>query len=1332
MPDRNRPTGVDYYAFDTIFASGTESPGNPRVVDWLTHADQGVRFAILKARHAQFVGGHPPWFALNYPLVKNAGLLRAPYHWLDPCRIQLPANVDAVNSSNWNNAALFPIIGNPLDFVLQQANAFCDQILAEGWGEPGDLPPAVDIEHSPFMTAAGDRVDALFVDAAGRQIFVGPNGNPSGVVVAGGAPGGQVLVDNAGVQLGQVHTNAAGLPFEMVNAAGQIIPLHRKRENSDERFADLWRRVPAPIGCVVVWLAQVERRLAAAVPGRPVKPILYTANTWREVLQSPTDNGGRGWDVNHNGVAYHVDNFADYPYWIADYRPLTARNEMDRLFPATWATVGRTFIWQFTGDPDRNAVMRIDAVAPGAGASTRTVTVTEIDGQPGQPADGLTFIESLAGITRPAAPRVLTRISQPPIDPDPARSFNVLLIGQGFDAAEFLAIAQRVWSDPANLRSVTDTDPFGVLRNRSRVACYADDGTGVFLRMRQTPSPMADDALSIPPDAAAVLRDYLPLLTIVGDDGRVTTADKVWLEQRRQVGATGGLIVILRNGRLPARNQPAVLPQQRPAELYQLDPSENYPVPVVAVNVTWNDELWPLPIVRALAQNLGGLRDEFELPGDRFDHPAIELVQPAAPNLLFVDKATRDGLAAGGAVPADIVQRVINEWRLPAGTAIDFFANGAAPGALGGVHLVEGGDGYRHQVLRCDFDCLMRRMPVTVAASVIAAGGRTIRVDGVRFCRVCREWLEAVLRGTQQVRAGESIRLDTQRIGYDWVSWHAREQPAAGFDPARNFNRVHTMPVPADEPKWSMSVTYNPAAATLPDLFQIRDVRLAQRPGDPYARAVDVVRSIRFDDLSVSFTRRAVGGGPFIPESIRLDPAAALANRLDPPRLELASDGGADRAYQIGARLTLAWPVIRSWHATAAERVRDVRLFTVEAVLGLVLTGEQDVDPSFPVRGCRILPQFALRIRRNSGLVTTGRAAVRGGVAANVTQLKGSVAIEAVNAIAPDPTLDPKLAPIATGRLGATLVCGSNSAMGDSAMAPVANNLLLPATGRKLAGLHVNGADPAARLRPFTIGPPAWSWRYDYVRTLVAARTVVAGSYHLSEPKGAADPAATRDHNFTWPSGSAFTLNVHKFGRQGDYDALYIHPIDTTANPVLELPVSGDLGLVLLMRQGASESTNTFGLPRLGWGPGRLDAGAHTSVGAPLVPPNQHVDLTVEKLADGVVKTIYAATADDFGANEWQVFLEQGLALGYRYDARGGGAMQWLRDVASLAGVPAATLQALATALADVAHPAALDLQVRSLFRALHAGARFYDQAVDGIKVQQAPETGDIPGAEVL
>jgi hypothetical protein len=299
-------------------------------------------------------------------------------------------------------------------------------------------------------------------------------------------------------------------------------------------------------------------------------------------------------------------------------------------------------------------------------------------------------------------------------------------------------------------------------------------------------------------------------------------------------------------------------------------------------------------------------------------------------------------------------------------------------------------------------------------------------------------------------------------------------------------------------------------------------------------------------------------------------------------------------------------------------------------------------------------------------------------------------------------------------------------------MAPIANNLLLPSSGRKLAGLHVDPKDPLAARSPFVTGPPAWSWRYDYLRSLLAAATTVAGAFRDNEPKGAANTPAGRDLNLTWPAGTAFQIGVHKFPRQGDYDALYIHPVDAAAAPVLQIPMSGDLGLVLNMRQGASESAVATNLPLLGWGPGRLDSGAHTSVGAPLVPPNQHVDVTIETPAQGVVRVTYGAIAQEFRANDFQVFLEQGLGLGYRYDVRNPGGLQWLRMVAAMAGVPAATMQALTAALADAAHPAKLDLLVRALFRTLHASARLYDPQVDGANVQQAPESANAPGAEAL
>jgi hypothetical protein len=235
MPDPKKPTGVDYYSGDDRFASGTEVAGVPQPVDWLTHAGQGVRFAFMKARHAEFVGSHGPWYELNNPAAKNAGLLRGPYHWLDPCNVQLPANLDTVTSANFTNAALFPFRGDPLDLALQQANDFCDQILAQGWGEPGDLPPAVDIEPSVFLTPAGVPVRAVIVDGLNRPIFEDNNGNQLGVIA-----GGFVLNPNTGAQLGQVQNNAAGHPVTFVDGAGTAHPGRLRRDNVD----DLWRRMP--------------------------------------------------------------------------------------------------------------------------------------------------------------------------------------------------------------------------------------------------------------------------------------------------------------------------------------------------------------------------------------------------------------------------------------------------------------------------------------------------------------------------------------------------------------------------------------------------------------------------------------------------------------------------------------------------------------------------------------------------------------------------------------------------------------------------------------------------------------------------------------------------------------------------------------------------------------------------------------------------------------------------------------------------------------------------------------------------------------------------------
>jgi len=264
---------------------------------------------------------------------------------------------------------------------------------------------------------------------------------------------------------------------------------------------------------------------------------------------------------------------------------------------------------------------------------------------------------------------------------------------------------------------------------------------------------------------------------------------------------------------------------------------------------------------------------------------------------------------------------------------------------------------------------------------------------------------------------------------------------------------------------------------------------------------------------------------------------------------------------------------------------------------------------------------------------------------------------------------------------------------------------------------------------PIRIPPLHWSWRYDHLRTFLAASQKVVGAYSSDEAKG--KPTPTRTLSVNWPSMSTFQMDVTKLPKQGQYDAVIIQPVDPSATPVASFPASGDLTLALPMRYGLVGGEG-FGNV-LGWGTGRLDQGSQTTYGAPLVPPNQHVDLTMNPVAAGEVTVTYAVTAQAPQPNEWQVFLAQGLTIGY---ANGIGIMQmaWLAWVAELAGVPSAQVDPLWAAVKDVLHPATLDQLVRAFFHStLHPGARNYDNTRDGFTVQQAPEAASAgPGVEAL
>src|SRR6185295_1871745 len=99
------------------------------------------------------------------------------------------------------------------------------------------------------------------------------------------------------------------------------------------------------------------------------------------------------------------------------------------------------------------------------------------------------------------------------------------------------------------------------------------------------------------------------------------------------------------------------------------------PVPCVVVNVVPFGD-WPLVLARAIAQNLAGVADEYELEGGAFTRPTENVVSPIAPNLVTLDDAARADLAAGKA-PAVAAPAAFAAWSIPKAAAVDFVAHPA-------------------------------------------------------------------------------------------------------------------------------------------------------------------------------------------------------------------------------------------------------------------------------------------------------------------------------------------------------------------------------------------------------------------------------------------------------------------------------------------------------------------------------------------------------------------------------------------------------------------------------------------------------------------------------
>src|SRR5207249_391301 len=130
--------------------------------------------------------------------------------------------------------------------------------------------------------------------------------------------------------------------------------------------------------------------------------------------------------------------------------------------------------------------------------------------------------------------------------------------------------------------------------------------------------------------------------------------------------------------------------------------------------------------------------------------------------------------------------------------------------AAGGAQLVEGGGGYRHNVARGDFDCLMRRIATNIRPVPPNAAQLPIQAD-VDFCEVCRRVLRWTLNGDPEFDLSGATRvlLRSQRVEFDATSWPSRTGTgivALGSLPFRQH--VEDEPT-IYGPKWSFELEVN-------------------------------------------------------------------------------------------------------------------------------------------------------------------------------------------------------------------------------------------------------------------------------------------------------------------------------------------------------------------------------------------------------------------------------------------------------------------------------------------------------------------------------------------
>jgi hypothetical protein len=269
---------------------------------------------------------------------------------------------------------------------------------------------------------------------------------------------------------------------------------------------------------------------------------------------------------------------------------------------------------------------------------------------------------------------------------------------------------------------------------------------------------------------------------------------------------------------------------------------------------------------------------------------------------------------------------------------------------------------------------------------------------------------------------------------------------------------------------------------------------------------------------------------------------------------------------------------------------------------------------------------------------------------------------------------------------------------------------------------------------------PFWSWLFDYCDPLCTPTpgdtTTFVGAWAVNETTfGGRAAGSVAVVSIDWPMGSSFrdlkdlptvpqpVMRHQRLPREGTWDNIHVTaPMgkDSHGNDIVSAPVCADKCFHLHWRWGSDGvRAIPFFVPEperyMGWSSRGVIRSA-AELGAPLTPPNQHLDVTVARRTDAELDLRYAVTARDPGEGHWQVLCEQGGAFAYSYQ-----------------GLDGMAFRLLATSVLPGFQVTDTPAERRKLFMKIYARLRWFDDELDGAviaDVQQIPSPSRISQAK--